>query len=59
MNLTLEKTGTKINIFGYDEYKTLIKKELDDLSSDYENSVTKRILLDTLEQLHIRQLSLV
>lgn len=27
MNLTLEKTGTKINIFGYDEYKTLIKKE--------------------------------
>ena len=28
MNLTLEKTGTKINIFGYDEYKTLIKKRI-------------------------------
>ena len=27
MNLTLEKIGTIINIFGYDENKTLIKKE--------------------------------
>ena len=27
INLTLEKTGNIINIFGYDEYKTLIRKE--------------------------------
>ena len=40
-------------------FEQITKKELDDLSGDYENSVTKRILLDTLEQLHIRQLSLV
>ena len=27
MDLTLEKIGNIINIFGYDEYKTLIRKE--------------------------------
>ena len=27
INLTLEKTGNIINIFGYDEYKTPIRKE--------------------------------
>lgn len=27
INLTLEKSGTKINIFGYDEYNKLIRKE--------------------------------
>ena len=27
INLILEKKGNTINIFGYDEHKTLIKKE--------------------------------
>lgn len=27
VNLTLEKSGTKINIFGRDEYNTLMKKD--------------------------------